>query len=177
MLWRSTVQREDEKKPLGFTPQQQQVQKGDAVFWFNEDSNTEHQPYPKSGAPGTWGNKIGPQASSIQVNMNKAGTFPYLCAIHEDETATILVATPINLASGANPLFPAVTINKGESVSWGNATPNAHRPTSDDTSAAPWLAQDLQSGDLSAAVAFATPGTYPYHCALHTNETSTIKVV
>lgn len=174
MLWRATVQRENPAKPVGFSPQQQQAQAGDAIFWFNEDSHTSHQPVPDSGVwniPPVTGNN-----SSQQLSLGNPGTFPYHCAVHPDEKASIKVSNAVLIAAGANPLFGALTIPPGQSVSWGNSDAQAHQPTPD--GGQPWIAP-LASGDLSAAVDFPQVGNFPYHCALHPNnasETGTITV-
>jgi plastocyanin len=174
MLWRATVQRENAAKPIGFSPQQQQAQAGDALFWFNEDTNTSHQPVPDTGVwniPPIPGNN-----SSDQLSLGNPGTLAYHCAIHPEEKGTIKVSNAVLIAAGANPLFGSTTIAPGQSVSWGNSDAQAHQPAP--VGGQPWTAP-VPSGDLSASVDFPQAGSFPYACALHPNdpaETGTIIV-
>lgn len=164
MLWRATVQREDPAKPIGFSPQEQQAQAGDAIFWFNEDPNESHQPVPDTGV---WNIPvIPPHNSSDQLSLANAGKLSYHCALHpDDEKATIVVANAVLIGAGANPLFGALTINQDECVSWGNADAEAHQPCPNSGDA--WFDAPIASGDLSKSIPFATTGTIDYHCALH----------
>lgn len=170
MLWRATVQREDPAKPIGFSPQQQQAQAGDALVWYNEDATTPHQPVPDTGS---WNiPEIPGQNSSDQLSLPTAGTYDYHCAIHSDETGSIVVANAVLIGAGANPLFGALTITQNQCVSWGNSDAEAHQPCPD--SGDPWFTGPIGSGDLSAPVNFATAGTINYHCAVHPdNDTET----
>src|ERR1700720_621506 len=74
-----------------------QAQVGDAVFWFNEDSTTAHQPYPTTppGKPGDWGPPVPGQNPSQQLNLDQAGTYDYECALHADEVGQIIVASAV----------------------------------------------------------------------------------
>ena len=163
MLWRATVQNEDPAKPVGFSPNPQQAQAGDALFWFNEDPNTSHQPVPDKGS---WNIPvIAPRNSSEQLSLGTVGTLTYSCAIHPGEKASIVVANAVLIAAGSNPLFGDIPINKGECVSWGNSDAVAHQPCPD--SGAAWFTSPIASGDLSASVPFDTAGTIKYHCAVH----------
>ena len=192
MLWRATVQREDPSKPH-FSPNPQQAQSGDAVFWFNEDKDTSHQLYPTAPvqdpplAPGAWGDPIGPGTPSEQVNLPNAGSITYKCAVkgHEDESGTIVVANACIIAAGVvitatTPFFRSLTVNNGECVSWGNADERPHQPTPD--TGEPWFKEPIQSGDLSASIPFNVPaGTstdtnVTYHCSLHSDEKGTVTV-
>ena len=168
MLWRVTVQR-----PQGFSPKQRQTQVGDAVFWFNEDADQPHKPVPDTG---TWNiPEIPPGHSSDQLALNSAGTFSYHCALHEGETAELVVANAVLIAAGANPLFgSAVQIGKGQCVSWGNADASAHQPCPDTGSA--WFDAPIEPGDLSKPISFADAGKVTYHCAIHPDETGEIDV-
>jgi len=168
MLWRATVQREDPAKPIGFDPQEEQAQAGDALFWFNEDANTTHQPVPDTGSwnipPIPGGN------SSDQLSLGSAGTYPYHCAIHDDEKGSIIVANAVLIAAGSSPLFGATTITQNQSVSWGNSDAEAHQPCPN--SGDPWFTGPIASGDLSKPIPFGTTGTVDYHCALHPDNQS-----
>ena len=175
MLWRATVQREDPAKPIGFSPQETQAQSGDAVFWYNEDEKTTHQPVPDTG---TWNIPPIPGSnSSDQLSLANAGTYGYHCARHPDETGSIVVANAVLIAQGADPLFGTTDISKGQCVSWGNSTSQAHQPCPDQGD--PWFDAPIASGDLSKYVTFANAGTFTYHCALHPDkkdETGSVNV-
>ena len=175
MLWRATVQTEDPAKAVGFSPNPVQAQAGDALFWFNEDSHTSHQPVPDSG---TWNiPQIAARNSSDQLSLGSPGTLSYHCAIHPNETATIVVANAVLIAAGASPLFGDTSITAGQCVSWGNSDSDAHQPCPDTGNA--WFDAPIPSGDLSKSVPFETAATIPYHCALHpdnADETGTITV-
>jgi plastocyanin len=76
-------------------------------------------------------------------------------------------------AVGTSSFSPAtVTINAGQSVCWQNTTGVAHTVTSDDgTSFDSPLAN---KGNFIQA--FATPGTFTYHCSIHPAMTGTVTV-
>jgi plastocyanin len=175
MLWRATVQREDPAKPIGFSPQETQAQAGDALFWYNEDPDTPHQPVPDSGK---WNiPEIPGHNSSDQLRLASAGTFGYHCALHSDEQGSIVVANAVLIAQGSNPLFGATKIPKGQCVSWGNSTGDEHQPCPDEGK--PWFDAPIASGDLSKYISFADAGTFAYHCAVHPDnkeETGSITV-
>lgn len=170
MLWRATVQ-----QGKGFSPQQQQAQAGDALFWFNEDEEGTHQPVPDSGA---W--NIAPipaRNSSDQLSLANPGTYPYHCAVHPDEKGSVVVANACLIGAGANPLFGTTTIVEGQCVSWGNSDSQSHQPVPV-SGGAPWT-NPIQRGDLSESVNFPTPGNIDYRCALHPDaktETGTMQV-
>lgn len=170
MLWRTTVQRQQ-----GFSPQQQQAQAGDAVFWFNEDKDETHHPVPDSG---TWNiPPISGGNSSDQLALANPGNYPYHCSVHPEEKGSILVANACLIGAGANPLFGTTTIVEGQYVSWGNSDAEAHQPVPD-SGGNPWT-NPINSGDLSESVVFGTPGNTNYRCALHpdaTSETGTLQV-
>lgn len=173
MQWRSTVQRENGSKPKGFTPQTLQARVGDAIFWFNEDHKTPHQPYPTTppGKLGDWGPVIGGQNSSQQLNLNQAGTYLYQCHQHPDERATIIVANAVVIGpsgTGAATVAPAkFTMVAGQCVSWGNSDGAKHQPTPDQGN--PWFTQPILPGDISAQIPLPSAGIVLYHCALHPN--------
>ena len=175
MLWRATVQREDPAKPVGFSPNPQQAQVGDALFWFNEDSHESHQPVPDTG---TWNiPAIPPGNSSDQLSLGNAGTFAYHCALHSGENASVVVANAVLIAAGASPLFGDTSIPSGQCVSWGNSDAEPHQPCPDTGDA--WFDAPIPSGDLSKSVSFDKVDTIKYHCALHPDnpaETGTITV-
>jgi plastocyanin len=180
MLWRNTVQREDDSEPIGFDPPHRQIQSGDSVFWFNQDSETDHLPFPTGGATDEWHpGAIPPQGSSDQV-VFIAGSYPYECALHPDETGTIEVANVVALGptfeGGAAFIPQTQSIIAGESVVWNNSDSQPHRPMPKNGPSDAWLEKDIEPGESSPFVAFDTVGSDPYVCALHPEETGTIVV-
>jgi plastocyanin len=162
MLWRVTVQQAN-----GFSPQNLQAQVGDALFWYNADTDTTHQPVSTDAnakwsiPPITGGN------SSDQLDLDQAGTVNYKCACaNHDHAGSIIVASAIGIAYGATPLFPNSTaIAAGQCVSWSNSDAEPHQPCPD--SGDPWFQAPIASGDISATVSFKSPGVNAYHCAVH----------
>jgi plastocyanin len=172
MLWRVTI-----GTNKGFSPQQQQAQVGDAVFWANEDQGVPHQPVSTDSGAQWSVPPIEGGDSSVQLDLDVAGVVNYKCANHSNETGSVLVANAIPIAAGAEPLFPSTSISTGQSVSWSNSDSCAHEPTPDSGDA--WFTAPIESGDISACISFATANTYPYHCKLHpdnANEKGTITV-
>jgi len=66
-----------------------------------------------------------------------------------------------------------IQITAGSTVTWTNSTGPRHTATSD-TGA--WTTGNIAPGGTSAAVAFPTAGTFPYHCAIHPSMTGTVIV-
>ena len=66
-----------------------------------------------------------------------------------------------------------IQITVGSTVTWMNNTGPMHTATSD-TGA--WTTGNIAPGGTSAAVAFPTAGTFPYHCAIHPSLTGTVIV-
>ncbi len=65
-----------------------------------------------------------------------------------------------------------ITITQGSTISWFNEGPYTHTTTSD---IGVWNSGTLNPGQ-SYQFIFNTPGTYPYHCAIHPTMTGTITV-
>ena len=66
-----------------------------------------------------------------------------------------------------------IQITAGSTVTWTNSTGPRHTATSD---AGAWTTGNIAPGGTSAAVAFPTAGTFPYHCAIHPSMTGTVIV-
>ncbi len=60
-------------------------------------------------------------------------------------------------------------------MAWSNASGVTHTATSDTTGA--WDTGSVSGGQTSAPIAFATQGSFPYHCAIHPDMHGTIVVV
>ena len=81
----------------------------------------------------------------------------------------------INCSGSASWCFSPnpIQIAAGSTVTWTNNTGPRHTATSD-TGA--WTTGNIAPGGTSAAVAFPTAGTFPYHCAIHPSMTGTVIV-
>lgn len=66
-----------------------------------------------------------------------------------------------------------ITVSAGTTVVWSNKDSTDHTSTSD---TGVWDAGDIPPGTSSRGILFNTPGTYPYHCAIHPNMTGTVIV-
>src|SRR6266550_9522232 len=66
-----------------------------------------------------------------------------------------------------------IRVTVGSTVTWMNNTAPRHTATSD-TGA--WTTGSIAPAGTSAAVAFPTAGTFPYHCAIHPGMTGTVIV-
>ena len=66
-----------------------------------------------------------------------------------------------------------LTIPAGTGVAWMNGTGVPHTATADTNA---WTTAAIPAGSTSGAIAFNTPGTFPYHCAIHASMHGTIVV-
>jgi len=69
----------------------------------------------------------------------------------------------------------SITISAGQSVTWKNVDGTGtyyHIVTSDNSA---WTSQRIDPGQ-SVTCTFSSPGTYSYHCAVHSFMTGTVKV-
>jgi hypothetical protein len=79
-------------QPATFNPTSQTVVVNDSVFWFNSDPTQAHWPAPKAGPKnGFMATQIAPNSPSAQVSFGVPSTVAYICAIHPNETGTIIV--------------------------------------------------------------------------------------
>ena len=67
-----------------------------------------------------------------------------------------------------------VKVSACDEVEWKNTDEQAH--TSTGNGAQQWSTGNIQPGDTSDPVAFDTPGTYTYQCALHPFMKATVEV-
>jgi plastocyanin len=70
----------------GFTPATLTVNRGDTVTWINKD------PFPHTAtAPGVFDSKIIAAGKSWRFTAQKSGTFAYICTLHPNMKATLVV--------------------------------------------------------------------------------------
>jgi plastocyanin len=93
-----------------------------------------------------------------------------LAAVFGAPALTASAATQAAIVNcGATPspwcFSPAtITVGAGTSVTWTNNTSAPHTATADNNA---WTTATVAGGGTSTAITFATPGTFPYHCAIH----------
>ena len=66
-----------------------------------------------------------------------------------------------------------LTVPAGTSVTWTNSTGAPHTATADNNA---WTTATIAAGTTSGAIAFTTPGTFAYHCAIHSSMHGTVVV-
>jgi plastocyanin len=164
-----------------FVPEVLNAHVTDAAYWFNTDAET-HQVCPQNGVAGDWGDPFVTNASSMQVNLDKAGTYAYRCALHDGESGSIVVtAMPYQVTivpgeEGVTFSPDPIPANAAPfSVFWFNADAQPHQLYPSSGKPGDW-GDAILSQSASNEILFTQSGTYPYVCALHTNETGTINV-
>jgi plastocyanin len=80
-------------------------------------------------------------------------------ATSADVTITI---TGINGSMSFSP--GSATAKVGQTVAWSNSDSITHAPTQDSNA---FTTGDVPGGTTSAPIKMNTPGTFPYHCAIH----------
>jgi plastocyanin len=165
---------------FAFGPASVSVPVGSTVTWTNQDGTA----HTVTADDGSFDSGSLAQGATFSQTFDTPGTYPYHCAIHSSMTGTITV-----VAAPAPSTAPAVTataetisgfafgpasvsVPVGSTVTWTNQDGTAHTVTADDGS--------FDSGSLAQGATFSqtfdTPGTYPYHCAIHSSMTGTITV-
>lgn len=174
-----------------FQPSAVTIAVGGNVTWLNDDSR-EHTATSSSNVFNS--GLMAPGATFVRV-FPTVGTFSYLCLIHPDMTGTVAVSglpgttpPPATPAPARTPVPPATaadiqivdfafdpgdfTVDAGTRVTFVNRGAALHTVTARDGS--------FDSGLIRASGTyqrvFATPGTFPYLCALHPTMSGTIRV-
>ena len=156
---------------FAFVPSVDTILVGDSILWVN-NGGVSHSTTSDSGI---WdSDSIYSQSFSFQFNT--PGSYPYLCQYHQlSMTGTIVVkpTTLHNISIVDFAFSPQVdTISAGDSVQWTNNGVVTHTSTSNTLV---WNSGNLAPGQ-SFTFQFNTPGSFPYHCAIHTFMTGTIVV-
>ncbi len=164
---------------FAFGPASINVAVGSSVSWTNQDGTA----HTVTADDGSFDSGSLAQGATFSQTFDTPGTYTYHCAIHPSMTGTItVVAAPTPSSAPADTAavtiqgfaFGPASINVavGSSVSWTNQDGTAHTVTADDGS--------FDSGSLAQGATFSqtfdTPGTYTYHCAIHSSMTGTITV-
>lgn len=109
------------------------------------------------------------------LNSKKTATAPNSTATtpanSENSTGSTVITNQVNIKDMA--FTPdSITVAKGTKVTWVNNDGAAHTVTADDGS--------FNSGNLTNSKSFSqtfnTPGTYKYHCTLHSGMTGVVIV-
>ena len=173
-----------------FRPATATIAVGGTVTWFNDHS----EPHTASGAGGINSGDLD-RDERYSHTFNKAGTYDYVCAYHEEMQATVRVAnangkvpppppdngggTPpppgnggqqVAISIGSNFSPANVTVPAGSVVTWTNNDGSPHTATG----------QGFDSGNLNNGQTYShtfnTPGTYQYVCSYHSDMVGTLKV-
>jgi plastocyanin len=83
---------------------------------------------------------------------------PMVAPIHAQSAAVVVTIQDYFFSPATT------TVTAGTTVVWTNKGPSDHSSTSD---TGVWDAGIVAVGTSSSGTAFNTPGTYPYHCAIH----------
>lgn len=74
-------------KGMAFDPKSVTIKAGDTVNWTNMDQ----APHNATAVDKSWQTTTFSQGESGSVTFTKAGTFPYICTVHPNMTATVIV--------------------------------------------------------------------------------------
>lgn len=89
--WTVTIKRNPQPPgPAIVDPSQVQAQIGDQVFWRNDDT-VPHFPTPVGRTYAFMSHQIAPRSTSSAFAPGAKGTITYCCALHPNETGTIVV--------------------------------------------------------------------------------------
>ena len=164
---------------MTFTPITLTVISGTTILWTNKDVIS----HTVTSDAGLFDSGTLKSGDTFSYTFSAAGPYTYHCSIHSTMVGSVIVSTtPVSnsIVSISNMSFvpSTVTISAGSSVTWVNNDSMDHTVTSDTAL--------FDSGTISAAgtsgaggtftYTFNTPGTYPYHCAIHPGMTGTIVV-
>lgn len=181
----------------GFTPESMTITPGSAVTWVNTGS----LPHTATDASSRFDSGILMSGDTYSRTFTSEGTFSYLCTIHPEMTATIVVsdgtgsapppppepdpAPPPPSDGTSSPPTGAIqivdnaftpiskTVQVGSLVTWANTGALPHTVTDRAGSFDSGL---MMPGDTYAK-RFSAPGTFNYICTLHPGMTATIVVV
>ena len=132
--------------PCAFAPTVTRIPVGGTVTFFNGDGPS----HLITGANQEWGSRdveLGPNAT-VAYTFDKAGTYPYACALHRGMSGTIVVGDPDTAL--------AVTDEAGNVAAGGVAGGDADDRASDSGSGANGVALAVGGGALGVLVGVAT---------------------
>lgn len=175
-------------KALAFSPASYPEEAGGTVSWINDDS----VPHTVTADDDSFDSGILQPGQRYEHAFNASGTVGYHCKIHASMKGAIVVGGGSPSPTPTSPTSPTpaagngtavtimdfsftpatLTVPAGTTVTWTNGGERTHTVTADDGS--------FDSGAIASGStfqhAFATPGTYGYHCAIHGSMKATIVV-
>ncbi|MCJ7459675.1 MAG: cupredoxin domain-containing protein [candidate division Zixibacteria bacterium] len=156
---------------FAFVPPADTILVGDSILWINNGGF----PHTSTSDSGVWdSDSLHSQSFTFQFNI--PGSYPYACQYHPFTMTGTIVVKPTQLHNVSIVDFafsPQVdTITAGDSVQWTNNGAFTHTSTSNTLI---WNSGNLAPGQ-SFTVQYNTPGSFPYHCAIHLSMTATIVV-
>lgn len=172
---------------FAFRPATITVQPGTTLVW----QNTGIAPHTVTSRAGLFDSRIIPSGGTYSHTFATPGTFPYLCTIHPDMTATVLVPEPDGSLPppGAPPTSPPTVAGEigivdfafdpatmrvpiGTTVRWVNVGVAPHTATARDGS---FDSGFLETGERFDRT-FTVPTTIEYICAIHPQMVGTLVV-
>jgi len=179
-----------------YSPNPAALGAGQSVVFRNGDSVTHHIASDTAGLFDT--GTLAPGATSPPIVINNPGTVPYHCTIHPSMVGTLGVQSPSGSPAAAMVITVSgmdgggygpgayssrgvssfspdpATLIAGQAVVWRNADSVTHHIVSD--SVGLFDAGTLAPGATSAPVVINTPGSVPYHCAIHPSMVGSLNV-
>lgn len=179
---------------FGYSPATKQVPIGTTVRWVNVGV----APHSATARDGSFDSGFLETGDYFDRTFTAAATIEYICSIHPQMSATLIVtdaagaapsALPVPSPSGAGATPPpgsasidmadfefqpgTLSITAGTSVLFRNIGAALHTATAADGS---WDTEFLEAGG-SVSLVFETPGTYPYTCVIHPAMVGTLEVI
>ena len=173
---------------FSFAPRSITIAAGQSLTFVNTGS-ARHSATAKDGSFDTG---LLARGATARKTFNTPGTFLYVCTLHANMTATILVtgvngeappppkaAPTIAVATGDVKIIDfdfspkEMTVTAGATVGFVNAGVAPHTATAKDGS---WDTGMVRAGGR-AEITFSTPGTYSYYCTVHPNMVATMLVL
>ena len=178
----------------GYRPATLTVTAGATVTWVNQGA----APHTVTASDGSFDSGTFGAGGRYTRTFTVPGTFGYACTLHPQMTGTLLVAPkaggpiptpkptpkptprpvpppPTSTTLDAADLYfrpETISVPAGTRLTWRNVGVAPHTVTSRDGS----FDSGIFSGGASWSHTFATPGTFPYVCLVHTQMTGTLIV-
>ena len=156
---------------FAFVPSADTILAGDSIRWINNGG----VPHTSTSDSALW-DSDSLHSQSFAFLFNAPGSYPYHCQYHPIAMTGTIVVKPTQLHNISIVDFafsPQVdTITAGDSIKWTNNGAVTHTSTSNTLV---WNSGNLSPGQ-SFTFQFNTPGSFPFHCAIHTFMTGTIVV-
>ncbi len=148
-----------------YDPDTLSVPQNTTVTWKNRDP---HSHTVTSDDPGLFASPLIGVNGLYTHTFDSAGTFGYSCTVVQGMHGVIIVTSPSGpQVSIVNSTYvpDTITVMQGATVTWKNNDLLTHTVTSD----AGYFNSGVINGGGQWSYVFASAGTFPYHCTIHTN--------